>query len=84
MNHKALWDTINEGGEGYRPAYARTAPRKAATRMPGTDRYLANGERASKIEARIAKDTARLVGLTGAARQMTAERIAADRKLLEG
>jgi hypothetical protein len=67
MDAKALWDVINEGGEGYRPAYARRATVKVHAPV-ASDRMLQD-ERGnlipeSKLRARLAKDEAKLPNIT--------------------
>ena len=81
VSQKALWDTINEGGDGYRPDYAKQAPRRPVSR----ETYLADGTPRSKVEARLAKDLSRLPNIADmSARVITEAAIAAARKLLEG
>lgn len=87
-NEVAVWDVINEGGEGYRPACAQRSDRTVAQRAPGAvDRMLRDAQNrcvpASKVAARLARDQARMLTLTDAtAIAIVQESIDADRALL--
>lgn len=86
--HAALWDVINEGGEGYRPDYAiRRATPVAARPAAQADRMLRDAKGAyvpaAKVAARLAANVAKLSRLTDAtAIAIVSASIAADQALL--
>lgn len=87
-NHQALWDVINEGGEGYRPGYARRTAKMVASRPAAqADRMLRDAKGAyvpaSKVAARLAANIAKLPSLTNtSAIEIVSASIAADQALL--
>lgn len=87
INQVALWDCINEGGEGYRPAYAvrRAAPVAPKTVPAGRMLRDARGNYVpeSKVRARLAASIAKLPTLTNAsAIEIISAEISADQALL--
>jgi hypothetical protein len=86
-NQQALWDCINEGGEGYRPDYARRSAPVTTKAAAPTGRMLRDARGAyvpeSKIRARLAANIAKLANLTNAyATEITQAEIAADQALI--
>lgn len=87
---KQLWDTINEGGEGYRPDAARRAAPVVAKVAAVTDSRMLKDERgnlipAAKLAARLARDLDRLPSLTNqSARDITQAAIDFARAQLAG
>lgn len=82
-----LWDTINEGGEGYRPNYAMRSARPVVVKTAAAGRMLrdqrGNYIPEAKVIARLAADEAKLPTLTNAsAIAIVTASIAADRALL--
>jgi hypothetical protein len=87
INHKALWDTINEGGEGCRPDFARRAAPVVAKAAAPVSRMLrdarGNYVPEAKVRARLAANIAKLPTITNAsAVEMFRAEIAADEALL--
>lgn len=87
--HAALWDVINEGGEGYRPDYAArraaNVSKQAAAPKVGKMIRDASGMTldGNKVIARLQKNIAKLPSLTNAtAIEIFEKDIAADTALL--
>ena len=83
----AVWDVINEGGEGYRPDCAVRPARQVVKTASAPSRMLRDASGAyipeAKVRARLAANEAKLVTLTNAyAIEITAAAVAADRALL--
>lgn len=87
-DYAALWDTINEGGEGYRPDYAARPSRLATKLAAATAPRMLRDARGvyipeAKVRARLAANVAKLTTLTNAsAIEVIAAAVAADRALL--
>jgi hypothetical protein len=69
ITSQQLWDTINEGGEGYRPEFARRAVPIARVIAKTSAVVMVRDERgnlvpADKMAARLAKDIDRLARVT--------------------
>ena len=89
-NEQALWDCINEGGEGYRPDYSmrRAMPRAARQNVTVAPSRMLRDSRGhylpeSRVAARLAANIANLPTLTNAsAIEIVAAEIAADQAMM--
>ena len=68
-----IWDCINEGGEGYRPDFARrTVPAKATT--AAAKKYTKSFRLAATVQATLDRNIAQLANITDLAARAITER----------
>ena len=80
ITHADLWDCINEGGEGFRPEYARRAAPVKAAPVAGAKKYTKSFRPAAKVQASLDILVARLAVVTDLyARELIERDIAAMR-----
>ena len=69
-----IWDCINEGGEGYRPDFARRSAAPKAAPVAGVKKYTKSFRLAATVQATLDRSIDQLANITDASAREIAER----------
>ena len=61
-----IWDCINEGGEGYRPDFARRAAPVKSALAAGSNKYTKSFRLRATVQATLDRNIAQLANITDA------------------